>query len=672
MGKKRKVNKEDASYNEHGQSNSETSKLRINTYEDVADSEDEFHINRDKILFEEGPVQKKQRQLREEEEFLEPSDEEVLAASEDFSDSDDEFEEAQENLDPPRKQPRLAKSGAIPQDLESEPSERHEEDEDAGGWGTSRNDYYDADAIETEADALGEETEVKRLEHKRRQGMTEADFGFDEVEWLEASKDGEKEDNVRQGMVIREVLPKLQITDVMEPKERMKILTRYPEFEPLAGEFVDLQPLFDDLKTRATQSSVFANRKEAESSASVEDEEFMPLVAVVKHSVLAAYLAALSMYFAIFTSGPVNAEGVATAMPPGELRDHPIMGTLVQCRELWQRVKDMAELESDSLDNYHEEDVLAGKGNEEKVDRAQAVHHGRDEKLRKPRNRKSKAQKAAEVAQAEANALRAEKLRKTEEELADLSALTAQSKIISKSKIPPTNTTIVDGEDNSDFGEQTSLTPQEASEKAKRKKSLRFYTSQIAQKANKRDAAGRDAGGDTDLPYRERLKDRQARLNAEAERRGKKPKAGEELDGLSDEEGHGAVQELRNGDGGSDSEDYYDLVAARAASKRADKAARASAYDQLANGGFVRQYNDEIIGEDGKRAINYQIEKNKGITPKRKKDVRNPRVKKRKKFEDKRKKLGSVRAVYKGGEGRGGYGGELTGIKKGLVRSVKL
>ena len=75
---------------------------------------------------------------------------------------------------------------------------------------------------------------------------------------------------------------------------------------------------------------------------------------------------------------------------------------------------------------------------------------------------------------------------------------------------------------------------------------------------------------------------------------------------------------------------------------------------------------------DGKRAISYAIEKNKGLAPRRKKDVRNPRVKKRKKFEDKKKKLGSIRQIYKGGEGRGGYGGEKTGISTRLVKSVKL
>ena len=41
-------------------------KLNIRSYEDVADSEDEFHINRDKILLEETPARKRQRVFREE------------------------------------------------------------------------------------------------------------------------------------------------------------------------------------------------------------------------------------------------------------------------------------------------------------------------------------------------------------------------------------------------------------------------------------------------------------------------------------------------------------------------------------------------------------------------------------------------------------------------------
>ena len=66
MAKKRKANG-----NPYGQKvsrdlNPADSKLIVNTYEDVADSEDEFHINRDKILLDEGPAQKRRRKLEEE------------------------------------------------------------------------------------------------------------------------------------------------------------------------------------------------------------------------------------------------------------------------------------------------------------------------------------------------------------------------------------------------------------------------------------------------------------------------------------------------------------------------------------------------------------------------------------------------------------------------------
>lgn len=65
MGKKRKAGGRPFGRDGTEKISKEESKLRINTYEDVADSEDEFHMGRDKILLEEGPVQKRQRKLRE-------------------------------------------------------------------------------------------------------------------------------------------------------------------------------------------------------------------------------------------------------------------------------------------------------------------------------------------------------------------------------------------------------------------------------------------------------------------------------------------------------------------------------------------------------------------------------------------------------------------------------
>lgn len=64
MGKKRKA--DGRAYGEPKAPKNDDSKLAINTWEDVADSEDDFHINRDKVLLDEGPAAKKLRKYQEE------------------------------------------------------------------------------------------------------------------------------------------------------------------------------------------------------------------------------------------------------------------------------------------------------------------------------------------------------------------------------------------------------------------------------------------------------------------------------------------------------------------------------------------------------------------------------------------------------------------------------
>lgn len=594
----------------------------------------------------------------------------------------DDLDDGSEELEyPTASGPKRARKPLEPE----ESDQSGEEEEDLGDWGTSKRDYYNADNIETEADALEEEAEARRLQQKRLEGLTEQDFGVvGENAWLDSSKDGREAEGAGRDHVIQEVLPQLEITDAMGLDERMKILkTRYPEFEPLAAEYLELQSLHEVSGLSAAAADAVNNHKTSiKHSAdgrtySHSTRRNIP-IAVIKYSAMTAYLASLSMYFALLTSPAVGPGEKTLAMSPAELRNHTVMESLVKCRKLWGKVKDLRIPEMSenspilgSLDNgevEHQRDGAIVKPFEESTDSRLVA-------VKRKKSRKSKAQRAAEAALLEADARRAERLRKTEEDLAGLAMLTKG--ITGVSRKPATILSTADDpsandEADSDFGEQTTLTAHEAAEKAKRKKSLRFYTSQIAQKANKRGAAGRDAGGDADLPYRERLKDRVARLNAEAEARGKKPKdaPGEQLGGESDEEDRRAARALRE-EGNANEEDYYDMVATTSKKKKADKKALAAAQSLAAKEGGTVHVVEEV-GPDGKRAITYAIEKNKGLAPKRKKDVRNPRVKKRKKFEEKKKKLGSTRAVYKGGEGRGGYAGERTGIKKGLVKSVKL
>jgi U3 small nucleolar RNA-associated protein 3 len=158
-------------------------------------------------------------------------------------------------------------------------------------------------------------------------------------------------------------------------------------------------------------------------------------------------------------------------------------------------------------------------------------------------------------------------------------------------------------------------------------------------------------------------------LNAQAEKRGKQSQAaGEALGGESDDEDKSTARAVR---GEIDEDDYYGMLVGKSDKMKTDKkrAARDAYNSRVAGEGL---WEEDRVGTDGKRKVSYQIEKNKGLTPHRKKDVRNPRVKKRKKFEERKKKLSSVRAVYsKGGEGRGGYKGELTGISS-VVKGIKL
>ncbi|KAL8805282.1 MAG: hypothetical protein Q9182_002050 [Xanthomendoza sp. 2 TL-2023] len=664
MGKKRKTNELKPKSDSSNGVIKDDSKRIINSYHDVADSEDEFFINKDKVLLEESPVERKRRRIEEENALLEPSDEEVLAEPSDTSSSnDDDLQEDggfSSNLTP-----QLNGNQALDYDSNASDAGVGNEDEEEYSWGTSRKEYYNADPITTEADALEEEAEAKRLQRKQLQGMTEADFGLDEVDWTQAARD-DGEDGAN-GKVITEVLPMVEITDSMTPEDKLKILRmRYPEFEPLASEYVNLQVVYEDLSLASTTASaVRATHSKSQNGGNT--------VAAIKLNALGGYLAALCMYFALVSATDTASDGSSKTMAPSELHNHRIMDTLVRCRQLWEQVKNTEMPALEPLDvpviNSHQPPMNGEK--------PETATHETTNIAPKPLKRKSrsakKAARALATAQKESEARRIERLRQTEESLKDISSLTSLPDVPSKRSSTTAITNTVDAGNDSDLGEPTTLTLQEAAQKALRKKSLRFYTSQIAQKSNKRDAAGRDAGGDADIPYRERLKDRQTRLNAEAERRGKKgTDAGvpleddntQDLEGDDDVQGQ-IAQKVRN----DEDEDYYNLVSSHAANKKALKAAQAEAARE---GGIVGIVEQENVGEDGKRGITYSIMKNQGLAPKRKKDVRNPRVKKRKKYEDKKKKLSSTRPVYKGGEGRGGYKGELTGIKGGLIRSIKL
>lgn len=576
----------------------------VTTYEDLADSEDEYFINKDKIMLEDEPRIKRQRR---EDEFLEQSDEEVLDYDNDSDDVDDEEDE----------------DDAAEGELEAGDGD---EEEDQGYWGSSRKEYYgnhDKD-IQTEADALEEEAEALRLQKKKLSKMADEDFIFDEDEWLAAEDDAADGDEV-----VTEQLKDADINvDELTPEEQSALVrSRYPELGPLCEELVQLYPQLDSLRDQA----------EGKPTKSVE---------VVKWWIAGCYVSSLLSYFSILTAPTRDGTGSKKLLDPAQLREHEVMEVLVGCRETWQKVKNLHSAE-DVKAVMEDDETPVSDSEDEAVLEIQKQVVKRDRKA----DKKAKQKKKAEAAKA----------KELEESLADLANLTSKPRKSKASAAKP----VVFRDDHSDFGEEEVLDDRAAAEKAQRKKSLRFYTSQVVQKANKRAAAGANAGGDDDIPYRERFRDRQERLMREAERRGLNGKGAELGDGDSDDD-----EAPTNAQKGASDDEYYDMVANASKSKKADKAARADALALAGKDGEVIER--EVVGADGKRKITYEIQKNKGLTTKRKKENRNGRVKKRNKYEKQMKKLTSMKAVYKGGEGKTGYQGETTGIKTGLVKSIKL
>ena len=70
------------------------------------------------------------------------------------------------------------------------------------------------------------------------------------------------------------------------------------------------------------------------------------------------------------------------------------------------------------------------------------------------------------------------------------------------------------------------------------------------------------------------------------------------------------------------------------------------------------------------RSVTTEILKNRGLTPHRRKDQKNPRKRQREKHADaEKRRKGQVVPVRKQA---GPYGGEATGIKAGVAKSVRL
>jgi len=151
---------------------------------------------------------------------------------------------------------------------------------------------------------------------------------------------------------------------------------------------------------------------------------------------------------------------------------------------------------------------------------------------------------------------------------------------------PVPSSSISDAVDS--FGEQTVLQSFDAADKKARKKSLRFHTSKIEGAATRRDRGAKNLlGGDDDIPYRERKKQKEIREAKETARKGRGLGGDDlsdgdpevdmdvEFSGFGDDyDGNKSGKGASRGDSGDvDPSEYYSLVERSAKERKEQKKA---------------------------------------------------------------------------------------------------
>ncbi len=144
---------------------------------------------------------------------------------------------------------------------------------------------------------------------------------------------------------------------------------------------------------------------------------------------------------------------------------------------------------------------------------------------------------------------------------------------------PRTSTrTPISGEDDA-FGDAVVLGSADAADKKTRRHTLRFHTSKIESASARRQGARLALGGDDDVPYRERRKEKEARAQREAQA-GKRGQGGDDLDDIEPESLVSTADKVDVGGDDESAEEsadgYYSLVQRQ---KREQKATKKLAYE---------------------------------------------------------------------------------------------
>ncbi|KAM7508507.1 hypothetical protein LguiA_018960 [Lonicera macranthoides] len=664
-----------------GRSNKKTPKSAAPHYDDVTggdmmdDEIDAFHKQRDVVPLDVND------DIGESDEDNEHPVFDFEGVNDDEDDDEDDFEDDTQLTGLAAKIARQqkylrAKTGGV-EDLTHDDAEDEEERRDV--WGRSKSLYYDGDNVNYELQSSDEElpaeeeAEVLRLQKENAKSLSMEDFGLEDAS--EDESDGEptlgeifvkgktpsastnKEPQDETGMVYEEVKKDL---NALSKEEQMDIV--YSSAPELVGLLSELNEALEQLENKV--NPLLSKVKERE-NAMKRGMQYMEL----KQLLLLSYCQAITFYLLLKSEGQ-------------PVRDHPVIARLVEIKNLLDKMKKLDEnLPSDLeeiLDKKHgemeakfpSEDTGLESLSKDKRSVVSAEKQVPDEalelvnvdSLKDNENKMAKRKRPSD--QVALQSVEMLKVRAALEE--KLKQKGVFNSVAPKRNGARKNLQTMNGklETLDDFDDDAvDINAYRVSSNGNPSLSNSTKLSQLVTKAKK----AKVISGDDDLPKRddigERRRRHELRVLAGA---GIKSDDDDEPNNnrLEDDDEINAADEMEDDGGEAESEsdlEFYKQVEKQHAAKLATKD------EKYSRTPTALSLPDTLI--DGKRHINYEMEKNRGLTRSRKKLTKNPRKKYRGKHEKmKVRRKGQVRDIKKPS---GPYGGETSGINAGISRSIR-
>lgn len=563
----------------------------------------------------------------------------------------------------------------------SSSSEEESDKEDEARWGSRKSAYYDADIVDMEGsdeeeDLEAEEQEAARLQKEAAERLDEDDYG---------SLSEDDEDDADLGKI-------MQLDDLDEEEKELRA-------SAVRQDALELKALLQEL--RASLSEIRARLgpllQEIKSGDIATAEGVSYLEA--KHLLLLHYVACLVFYLLLKSEGK-------------SVKDHPVISRLIEIRSYLEKTRPIdkklkyqlgkllaaAELEKDVIEDAKESDIplshkprpgalviddegdnKGGKAGKDEAyrppklnpvsmeldetddigtgrlsgkDRRKQIHASRKaarssfvqefaaELSGAPEEKKMGVPVGMDTAEALRHRQKLAARENVEEELMirvplskdERKRLKAQRRagLSGKALLDDFQDDIADlvnGNDDLGIGSQFS----------RHKKSQVYGVDSLHQKKT-------NASGDADVPERVSLASRRATMDSIRAKRAISYQVDEEP----------GLERIET--------DFY-KASKMHMEKQKKKKKESRAPDQL-----LPPLAEPVA--PGARKIDASIEKNRGLTPHRRKDLKNPRKKHRIKYADANvRRKGQVQSVKTGAAG--GYGGESTGIKSKVSKSVK-